>query len=348
MTPPQRKTAVRVLYLFAGRKRRSDLREYLIKECKEKDYNLVLDEIDVLRNAKKGDLSSEKRRRYYIHKTATGNYDAVIASPPCGTFSRARARPGGPPILRHRSCPRGFRWLKGRTQVNLQLANTFVDFTASILQEQFKRSVDAMGLFEHPEDLGKVAGVSPGSAWQFRNVRALLKLPGVIWGCLAQSDFGAPWRKPTRLLGRIRDLNGMIHVGDPCFDKNGYYIGPLPMVKGPPSMPIGRDDSGGFKTSPSAAWPGPMCREAARRIIDHFSWAQHKMQESGGGPGIPETPFIEPEPYADMTRLDDVVMKDSDKVIPGDSVDPPTSTSAWPRTRRVFGDQPRWTPTCRR
>ena len=43
----------RVLYLFAGQKRRADMRTYLIKYCKDAHIKLIMTEIDVVRQGQR-------------------------------------------------------------------------------------------------------------------------------------------------------------------------------------------------------------------------------------------------------------------------------------------------------
>ena len=91
---------LRVLYLFAGVKRRSDLGSCLRRQGRRHKVSVIVEEVDVLRDSKKHNLLSPRRRKLYLQKVKDGNYFAVVASPPCGTFSRSRWRPGGPKPLR--------------------------------------------------------------------------------------------------------------------------------------------------------------------------------------------------------------------------------------------------------
>ena len=99
----------------------------------------------------------------------TGEYDAILTSPPCGTFSRARwANRAGPRPLRLRHCPRGFPWLAKDAGQGVELANTLVDFSTDMLAAQFEQSADSMGVMEHPEDLGVVRYTTPHSTRALR------------------------------------------------------------------------------------------------------------------------------------------------------------------------------------
>ena len=182
--PVKGRKSLVVLYLYAGAKRKADLRSYLIKHCKAKDLVLKMVEVDILRNKKRGDLMNKQRRNYFLAQARRGTFDAIFTSPPCGTFSRARwANNEGPKPLRLARFPRGFPWLTGVQKQGVEQANTHVDFSADILKIQFERSKDAIGLMEHPEDMGAVRnGDHPGSAWHFNGIKSLVDLPGVSWG----------------------------------------------------------------------------------------------------------------------------------------------------------------------
>jgi hypothetical protein len=88
-----------------------------------------------------------------------------------------------------------------------------------MLGNHFAQDPEATGIMEHPEDLGAVSsGHHPGSAWQFTNVKELLKINQVKWGALAQSQFGTPCPKPTRLLGRLMGIEKLFCEGPPTID----------------------------------------------------------------------------------------------------------------------------------
>ena len=282
-TPPQGRRSLVVLYLYAGAKRKADLRTYLLKHCKEKGLILKMVEIDIIRNRKRGDLMNKQRRNYFLAQARRGAYDAIFTSPPCGTFSRARwANKEGPRPLRLARFPRGFPWLSGAQKQGVEEANVHVDFSTDMLRIQFERNEDAIGLMEHPEDLGAVRGGDhPGSAWQFNGVKGLVALPGVVWGALLQSDWGRPYPKPSRLLGRLKGLDGIVYEGPPDFDADSRYKGPAPRAIGVKPMTIGRNKAGGFHSTTTAAWPPPLCDALAEKVVAHFTSCGGKAQESG-------------------------------------------------------------------
>ena len=262
---------LRGLYLFASSKRKTDLGSCLRRCCKKYHLKVKLDEIDLLRGGEKHNMLSPRRWRDLVSLIKKGKYDVVVASPPCGTFSRARWRTGGPKPLRLRHCPRGMPWLRGRRRASVLQANALVDLAAEALHEQYARAPDTMGLLEHPEDLGAIGSAHPGSSWQFENVQALNLYEGVVSGAISQDTWGRPYPKPTRFQGRLPGLTEVLHVGEPTFDTDGKYTGPLPRrTPSSQSMPVGRGEGRSFLTAPSAAWPPKLCEHFANLITDNF------------------------------------------------------------------------------
>eukprot|EP00965_Chrysotila_dentata_P183943 6073434-Pleurochrysis_carterae.AAC.1 len=93
-----------------------------------------------------------------VAKCAAGVYSAVIASPPCSTFSVSRhfssasSTDGGPPLLRTRQHSLGLPSVPNAHRRELHRANEIVRRTCLIL-----RAVHASGggyILEHPADRG--------------------------------------------------------------------------------------------------------------------------------------------------------------------------------------------------
>eukprot|EP00974_Lingulodinium_polyedra_P045392 4352070-Lingulodinium_polyedra.AAC.1 len=60
----------------------------------------------------------------------TGQWDFLIASPPCNTFSRACwANCAGPRPVRSRAHPLGFPWLEGRAREKAEQGNKLLEVT---------------------------------------------------------------------------------------------------------------------------------------------------------------------------------------------------------------------------
>ena len=217
-------------------------------------------EVDILQNKRKHDLTYRARRLYYLELVRSGGFDLVAASPPYGTFSRARgANAQGPRPVRSRAHQRGLPHLTFKEDMQVGTANVLVDFTAEILAAQLEIA-DSMALLEHPEDLGPGGrDEAPATIWEWSSIRGLVSLEGVVTGALRQSEWGTDYHKPTRLLGRLPVLTSIVHEGWPIFDNQGVYAGPLPKTNDHKTTLIGKT-GGNFLTSGSAAWPDALCK----------------------------------------------------------------------------------------
>ena len=108
-SPSKRK--IRVLYLFASRPRKWDMRDCLTKLGYEQGVDIQIDCVDIQRKPRI-DLSKTKEREKLLQAIQAGAYDAILLSPPRSTFSRAPwANFRGPRPVRGYENPRGFATL---------------------------------------------------------------------------------------------------------------------------------------------------------------------------------------------------------------------------------------------
>ena len=136
-----------------------------------------------------------------------------------------------------------------------------------------RRGPKRLGLWEHPEDLGRTRNGEPASVWQLPETRAIATDEDFITVAGHQCQYaGVDRKKPTRLLGNIPGLRAFGRTGLPCFDTSGWYKGPLPHSCGHnhSQKMIGRTAEGGFHTSPTAAYPEAMCQWIANIVFN--SW----------------------------------------------------------------------------
>ena len=247
------------LYLFAGLKRKSDIGQFLRK------LQWHVEELDILRD-KSHDLTMEKVSQKVLQRVRAGEFTAVLASPPCDTYSRVKwANDLGPRPTRSFEYPRGFDWLLGDSKLKTQLANTLTDVTFAILDAQAALSPGLIVL-EFPEDLGAIQsgkhyGRRPGSIWQWPQFKALLEYKDILTMGIRQSDFEAQYVKPTRLTLKHVPSSGVWFAGPPCFDPLGFYAGPIPKTN---TAALGlqtlakRPGDQGFRTTGTAAWPAAL------------------------------------------------------------------------------------------
>ena len=99
---------LKVIYLFAGHQRHSDIGSFLKKAAESGNFKLELMEFDIERSPEH-DLTDENLWERIFSLLKEGDW-VLIVSPPCNTFSRARFQLQfpGPKPLRTQTWPRGF------------------------------------------------------------------------------------------------------------------------------------------------------------------------------------------------------------------------------------------------
>ena len=117
--------------MFAGRQRHAEIATYLQEIAEEESgTTLVIDEVDTLRGGIDHNLLLAEKQDFYVQKVKAKEYDIVIATPPCHTFSRAVfANRDGPRPVRDALHPRGFPWLEGSKRKLADEGNVLADFT---------------------------------------------------------------------------------------------------------------------------------------------------------------------------------------------------------------------------
>lgn len=238
-------------------------------------FHIEVEEVDISRRDD-DDLSQEAKQEEILRRIGAGEFDAVICTPPCSTWSRVRAaNMRGPPPIRDRNYPWGYPWVKKKFEQELQLGNILVRFTIRVVET-------ALGVYkvfvlvEHPEDLGTVAReedkavLKPASIWQLPDLR---KLVGERLATVAinQCCWGAGWRKPTRLLTTSGKIKQWGPNEWPSFDDEGFYEGPLTRDCGCQvaiSLAKKSNDEG-FRTTGSSVYPPGMDEGIADAIMQH-------------------------------------------------------------------------------
>lgn len=202
---------INVLYLFSGADRPSSLAAQLEAMGKKWGTQVNIEMVDIVRS-EAHDLSKEEVRESFRRRLRAGEFEAVVITPPCSTWTRVRmANFRGPRPVRDMQHPWGFPWLShhGKEEADLGslLVLVLIDFVTLVGAHPVSRQGFRVVLFgEHPEDLGRVvreedhAVMHPASIWQLDNLRELLLIEALQLFTLAfnQCCWGAPYRKPTR------------------------------------------------------------------------------------------------------------------------------------------------------
>ena len=315
LAPQDGRRSIRVLYLFSGVSRRASIAESLRTLCQRDGNGLEFHDVDIHVGGSAHDLLDKEIQEVYMSNILAGGYDIVILSPPCGSWSRANwANNDGPPPCRDRFHPWGFPDNSAGQNRRATEGNEFVHFSIRAIQSAALARAQGHRvrfLLEHPEDLGRVGGRAlhqgvPASIWQLPELRAA---PGDIkavsvagWQCQYP---GVDYAKPTRLFSDIPGIEGFGRVGWPVLDSNHNSRGPLPRFCGHSHgvQTIGKNKSGGFNVSPTAAYPEPMCRWIADRIYDDWNGGAGLPRRDGNSAGQRHLqPSSRPLPRIDDSR----------------------------------------------
>ena len=283
---------LKVLYVFSGTPRRLDMATCLQQLAGAWTLNLKTECVDVKRSAKH-DLSLAKVRQSYLDRIAAKEFDAVILSPPCASFSRAPwANFRGPRPVRSYDSPRGLQTLTPAERDRAILGNIFADFSYEVATLVANGAATFLAM-EQPEDLGALAsgpheGLRPASMWQWPQLADLLS-KGLRTVAFHQASFGTPYAKPTRLLLRTSlPMPDCVYEGVPCYDAKGCYTGPLPSAKGHGAM-FQRQATGAFRTSGSEQWPAKLCQWLSAMLVSTCLHAANAAVGEGDHAGPVET-----------------------------------------------------------
>eukprot|EP00435_Cladocopium_sp_Y103_P031679 s3830_g8.t1 len=240
---PKNCRELRVLYMFSGAPRKSDVRSYLETLCSQQGMTLKMTEVDLLLSDEH-DLSNDSKWSELAAKIKAHEFDVILMSPPCRTWSRAVwANKFGPKPVRSRDYPLGFPWLVGELREKAELGTLLVRRCIEALEIA---PASTICLWEHPEDLGRARNGVPASVWQLAELRAVAKRRHMETIVFHQCTYGADYPKPTRLLSDAHGLLQLGFAGWPVLNKELYYMGPLPRH-------CGLDAYGGGTTTPSAS-----------------------------------------------------------------------------------------------
>ena len=164
--------------------RKASIAQSLKALCEADGFGLEFFEVDILVGGSAHDLLSKEAQEAYIARIVEGEFDVVILSPPCGTWSRANwANTDGPAPCRDRFEP----WASHGTAEDIDderrramSSCTSASGRSGRPQNAKRRGFRVTSLMEHPEDLGRIRngcatcvkhGSVPASTWQLPEVR---------------------------------------------------------------------------------------------------------------------------------------------------------------------------------
>ena len=206
-------------------------------------------------------------------------------------------------MIRSRVHPWGFPWLSKKHLKDAELGNVLIRFMIEVLNVLTDHPLTPEGynilvFGEHPEDLGVIwreednMRMEPASIWQLPrqlvDSSSPLQLFTVVFN---QCCWGAPYRKPTRLLTNLTSLHQRGPTSWPTFDGQMAYTGPaVNLCSCQPSISLARaPDDLSFRTTVTSIYPEPMDRAIATAIVHQLSQAPSSAKEGGGRKREPST-----------------------------------------------------------
>ena len=114
-----------MLYLFAGKPRQGDMTQCLQQQAAGRKLHITC--VDIQRKPSI-DLAKSKERQRLLTRIRAQEFDAILLSPPCSTFSRAPwANFKGPRPVRSAARPRGLDKLTAAERDRCILGNMFAE-----------------------------------------------------------------------------------------------------------------------------------------------------------------------------------------------------------------------------
>ena len=249
------------LHVYSGRRRRGDLQEFLERYYVPRDGEVLhVVSIDIIVDELYGDVRSKGTKTFWLDGIKQGFVTAMLAGPPCNTFSAARANKvqghaghGGPRVVRDREHAWGYPSLTLRELEDVGVGNDLLGFAiVAFLLLFFTRG---SGLIEHPDEPSDQDAVS---IWRLPIIHLIRCLPGVHLHRVLQGLFGSETAKPTGLL--------TLNLAEFTHTMHSWRLAGNP----PKGGSIGLSERGEFKTARLKEYPPAFCAGIAQSFIAAF------------------------------------------------------------------------------
>ena len=241
----------RMLHMFAGPK--DALGDAIKEECDKRGLKFHAIALD--RKIDPGlDLSTTNSKVELESDIKQGEFDYVHGGFPCGSFSRARWQPGGPPPVRSAEELHG---LSANTEAQQReadrgtvMANNTTYLVRCHTDTCRSRGTPSLGTIENPPG-DEVAG----SAWALPDVKKELELMGaetVEFNTCAWQEDKVRWFKPAKWGGALEGLKSLSRV---CRCPNWVTHETL---------------KGKQRTEAAGAYPKLLCQKVAQLVVAQF------------------------------------------------------------------------------
>ena len=251
---PLRVKYVVLLHLFSGHRRHGDVQDQFERLQHTSSYPLHGLSVDIVISLKFENILDIEIQRLFRAAVHDGHIAAIVAGPPCETWSKAReqyyANQQGPRPVRTIEHPYGMQQLRLKELTQLLVGNDLLG--AAVI------SVTLLGCFmlmEHPQE--PPSEFSP-AIWKLSIVKLLLQQPDIRRLRIWQGHYGSRSPKPTDLL--------CVHLTSDITEIFERHKTRLTLPK---TMSIGKDESGRFKTQALKAYPAPLWAAIAQAAYAH-------------------------------------------------------------------------------
>lgn len=240
-------------------------------------------DVDIV-NGPNQDLKDDATWLALHHQLEAGKVCAVVAGPPCTTFSKARTGPPGPRPLRSAAHPYGLP----RSDLSLAEQDAVAEGTLYALQTlQFLDACHRRGVAFALESPEPVAGVT--SIFDLPEAQRLARAPGVRQVDFDQCRWGAESKKPTRILYFGLALEGLEHRCDHAIKWHHWtdFRGRARWSHGThPPLKDRLNAAGKFATSAAQAYPAGLIAALAASVAQRAAHFRGAAVAGPDGPGI--------------------------------------------------------------
>ena len=254
-----------VLHAFSGRRRIGDLQFFLDAMAqRQTQYVLHVVSMDVVVDEIKGNAMDRDTWEFWISAIRQKHVIAMVAGPPCESWSCARAAKTSmedhtdwhqPRIIRTREQLWGLDCASLREIVQLYTGNTLLSFSLVVFIEIC--FVNGFAILEHPGE--PVWDADAASIWRLPVISMILSFPNVQKIRFCQGLLGAATPKPTNLMtANLPKLLLDLHA---CRVRTEL----------PRTAAIGKDDQGRWKTTALKEYPPAMCQGLAVSLARGFA-----------------------------------------------------------------------------
>ena len=218
-------------------------------------FGMIPVEIDIL-NGASGDLSIYSVYEGLLGDARAGKFSAIIAAPPCGTFSVARmpidGSTQGPQLVRDRDNILGLTHLSQRSRTHVLHINRLVERMCNLV-EVIVRS-GGVYIIENPVDRGdtqtsfyRAFWKRHGPLWLMPKVLNLYATYDGAMFTFAQCGLGSPFQKFTTLMYSSELSQALSSIAEAVCTHEDHN-----------AVAFGIDYAGSFRSSMSAAYPRAM------------------------------------------------------------------------------------------